>query len=211
MTVGAYVLAITDGPLPKRMRTTRSLHEIVVGGIHAVYERRQHLPDITDKMLRAQHKTVIEIARHGGAILPARFGALLAKQELRSLLRSHRDELRRALDDVRDRVQMTTRVLGSVPERGPATATSGRAYLEERRRISRPALPAAVEAFLAAVRPLAVRERREPGAGGLVAAFYHLVNVADLPDFEQRVSEMAADNLIVTGPWPPFAFTPPLI
>jgi hypothetical protein len=211
LIVAEYLLAITDAALPARLRTHRRLHEVVLDGVRAVCQRRTRVPPVSDEVLLAQHEIVLDVARHVSAILPARFGTLLSKDALLSLLRAHRDELCRALDDVRDRVQMTTRILGFAAERPQSAARSGREYLEERRRISRPDLPPHVDAFLAAVRPLAVDERREPGAAGLLATIYHLVNRQDVSSFERHARAVAADDIMVTGPWPPFAFVPQLL
>ena len=205
-----YVLAITDGPIRPARVGGRMLHDIDVNGVHAICERRQKVPDISDDVLRAQHQTVTGIARHVRGILPVRFGALLARAELVELLRAHEPELRRALDDVRGRVQMTTRVLGNASRRQAAASTSGRQYLERRRQIVSPELPPRATAFLAAVEPFVVRERREAGAIGLLATVYHLVNAADVRRFKAIARKMSDGGIISTGPWPPFAFTPQL-
>ena len=115
------------------------------------------------------------------------------------------------VNDNEYQVQMTARVRGLADGRGPSTAASGRQYLEARRRASRPDLPSAVDAFLVTVRPLVVQERREPAAAGLLATIYHLVHRDDLPAYERKVKTMAPENVIVSGPWPPFAFAPRLI
>jgi hypothetical protein len=205
-----YVLALTDGPIASREAAGRFLHDVDIDGIHAVCERRNSVPPLTDRALRRQHATVIAIARGTRAVLPARFGALLSRQDLERLIRTHAQDVRRGLDDVRDRVQMTLRVLGAADERPRTRASSGREYLEERRRAALPALPSSASGLVDAVRPLTVRERQERGAPGLLVTIYHLVDVANVARYEKRVASTAGAAVLVSGPWPPFAFTPQL-
>lgn len=202
-----YVLALTDAPPEPLSQPT--LHIESIGGVHAVCQRRTKAPRPTEGELRAQHALVLEVAARAGAILPVRFGTLLTKAELTRALRDHREEIHAAFDRVRGRVQMTIRVTGRrrpEPEAAPAT---GRGYLERKRRQALPPLPASAGAFLKALAPLAAAERREPGAGPLLATVYHLVNSNDLSRYA-RIADAAPASVTVTGPWPPFAFTPSL-
>lgn len=202
-----YVLAFTDErprPAPAAARFTL----VNVEGIIAVCERRTARPPLTDAALRRQHRAVVDIARRTPAVLPVRFGALVAKRELTAAVRAHRQTLSRALDEVRGRVQMTLRILGAAPP-APAPATSGRQYLETRRRVLDPPLPESVERLLAAVRPLTAAERREPGAAGLLLTIYHLIAAEHAEAYLAR-TRGAAPRIVATGPWPPFAFTPQL-
>ena len=205
-----YVLALTDSPIDIRTAGGRAVRDVEIEGIHAICQRRTKAPALSDAVLRDQHRAVLEIADRSRAILPVRFGALLAEEALVNRLRSHETEIRRALDDVRDRVQMTTRVLGTVPAPPLGNASSGRQYLEQRRRIVSPELPATARVLLEALEPLVYRERREPGAAGLLATVYHLVDRANVKRYAAVVTGMIEPNIISTGPWPPFAFTPEL-
>jgi hypothetical protein len=103
------------------------------------------------------------------------------------------------------RIEISGRLVRPAPLAGrPAT---GRAYLESRRRAGSPRLPKAVAAVLASVAHLAVDERREPGAGPLLATVYHLVAVEDISRYLRLVAQRPR-SMTVTGPWPPFAFAP---
>lgn len=206
-----YVLAFTDSDLGTWTSAGRRFQTVKLGAVYAVCERRSAVPDLTDDALRAQHQAVIEIADRSRATLPARFGALIDERELVKWTRDHETELRRGLDDVRDRVQMTLRIVGrqARPSSEPATITSGRAYLESRRRAMEPELAPAVRELLDKLRPLVARERVEAGQGGLLATVYHLISRGDLASYRCIVEGAPADT-IVSGPWPPFAFTPPL-
>ena len=202
-----YVLAFTDAAVRVRAGV-RPVVDVQVDGIHVICQRRYAVPPISDEVLREQHRDVLEIASRVRAVLPARFGALLERDEIVALVRTHEAALRAALDDVRDRVQMTTRVLGPAPAQPPVQVSSGKEYLERRRLLATPPLPDPVRGLLDAVRPFVVRERQEPGAAGLLATFYHLIAADDVPRYTSATRRMRLSNVVSTGPWPPFAFTP---
>jgi len=206
-----YVLAFSDTDLGAWTSGRRRLRTVKLGAAYAVYERRAAVPDLTDDILRAQYEAVIEIAGRSRATLPARFGALIEERDLVAWARSHDAELRQALDDVRDRVQMTIRVIGKAAPaaRTPSPVASGRAYLEARRQSLVPALPEAAQELLEMLRPLVVRERMEAGRGGLLATVYQLISSHDLAAY-RRAAAAAPPDAVISGPWPPFAFAPRL-
>ena len=207
-----YVLALTDTDLGTWTVGSHQLHSVNCGPIHIVYQRRSVAPGVTDEELRAQHAVVVEIAQRAPAVLPARYGSLLAKRELTAAVRQHESEIVAALDRVRDHAQMTVRILGKRAPRAsvqlPAPA-SGTEYLQRARRAADPPTTAAGQRVLAAVRPFIAAERREPGAGGLLATVYHLVDVHKI-DRYAKAAGRHVPGVIVSGPWPPFAFSPQL-
>ena len=207
-----YVLAFTDSaPVPLPPATPR-LASLELDGIHVIYQRRAAAPAIADAELRQQHALVTAIAGQTRAVLPARFGALHAREDLIAFIRQHGADIRTALDEVRDRVQMTVRVLGPDGEPGPfrrAPATSGRDYLERARRAAALPLPRGAERLLSALQPYVAAERRENGAGRLLATIYHLVDAQHVAGYK-KASAKRTRGVIVTGPWPPFAFSPQL-
>jgi hypothetical protein len=209
--VPLYVLALTDTPLGSWTAGDRRLQTADYDGVHVVYERRTEAPAMTDTELRDQHSLVIAIANRARAVLPARFGSLIGKRELTALVRRHDAQIRAALEQVRDRVQMTVRVLGASTRRPsvPARVTSGREYLERARRVSTPPLPPRAQRLLSAVQPYVLSERREPGAGRLVATLYHLVDAAQVSRYMAAAGKRVP-GVLVSGPWPPFAFSPQL-
>lgn len=206
-----YVLALTDTPLGRWAAGDRRLLTADYDGVHVVYEQRREAPALTDAELRDQHRLVIAMANRARAVLPARFGSLIARRELTALIRRHDAEIRTALEQVRDRVQMTVRVLGATPRHPPprARVTSGREYLERARQQMAPPLPRQAVRLLAAVRPYVVSERREPGAGRLLATLYHLVDTSQIGRYT-KAAGTRVPGVIVSGPWPPFAFSPQL-
>lgn len=208
-----YVLALTDTPLGGWRAGDRRLESLEHDGVHVVFERRAAAPPVTDTELREQHALVLAIAAGTRAILPARFGSLIEKRQLTALLRRHEVDIRTALEQVRDRVQMTIRVTGSAvpPPSAPAVAgaISGRDYLERARLKSSPPLPRHAQRVLSAVQPHVVMERRERGAGRLLATIYHLVDDRQLARYRKAVGKRVP-GVLVSGPWPPFAFSPQL-
>jgi len=207
--VPLYVLALTDTAV-EQATAGRVVHAVDLGGFYAICERRRAVPPGDDDELREQHALVCEIATRVRAILPVRFGTLMEKRELVTFAREHDAKIRLGLDDVRDRVQMTIRIVGRQRPAPGGRAVTGREYLDRRRRAASPVLPPAARTLLAALRPLTVRERQEPGAGRLLATVYHLVDAAIPPRYSRIVSQNANPAILVTGPWPPFAFTPQL-
>lgn len=207
----AYVLALTDTALATQAVGGRRFRSTAYGAIHVVFEQRAAPPALTDDELRAQHALVMAIAGQVRAILPARFGSLLQKRELTSLIGRHETQIRAALDEVRDRVQMTVRVVGT-PMKRPAVKrppATGREYLERARRAATPQVPPRARKVLSAVQPFVVRERREPGSGRLLATVYHLVDAAQVGKYTEAAGRRGS-SILVTGPWPPFAFSPQL-
>lgn len=204
-----YVLAFTDADLGSWTRGRRTVRSVRLGTIYAVCERRSVVPEAREDVLRAQHEAVIEIARRSRATLPVRFGTLMSARDLAAWARQREDELRRALTEVRDHVQMTIRAIGeAVPSvRPPRAMSSGREYLESRRQMLVPRLPDAAQDVLQSVRPFVTRERIEAGQGGLLATVYHLVHKRRLASYRRAVKRVPPD-VIVSGPWPPFAFAP---
>ena len=205
-----YVLALAETPLRNMAFGGRQLHVESIDAVHAICEMRAASPEPSEAELRAQHALVLEIASRSRAILPLRFGSLVTKLELRAAIRSQRQEIQAGFDLVRDRMQMTIRVTGrrraSAAIPGPV---NGREYLARRRQQVSPPLPPAALAFLKRLAPLVAAERREPGAGALLATVYHLVDVLDMPRYS-ALARKAPRSIVVTGPWPPFAFTPSL-
>ena len=206
-----YVIALTDTPLGPRTVAGRRLRSITLDGIHVIYEQRPAAPPLTDDELRAQHTVVMLIAGEVHAILPARFGALVSKPELTMLIGRHKPDILAALGEVRGRVQMTIRVLGVPPKRRVARRppSSGREYLQRARRAATLQVPLQARRLLLVVQPFVVRERREPGAGRLLATVYHLVDAAHVAEYLEAAGRRRSP-VVISGPWPPFAFSPQL-
>jgi hypothetical protein len=214
--VALYVYALLAARMPAPRVRRHTIEILEVDRLFAAVERVTTAPALTEAALRDQHRIVLRLSSETDAILPARFGALMDQDELERVVRLRRAALRTALRQVRGRQQMTVRVFGPAPaRRGALVAASGTDYLLARARSSRAFLPPLARAICRAVRPLAVLERVDPGRGGVQATMHHLIQrdsiqrYLDLVDATVSARE-SPPAVAVSGPFPPFAFTPDL-
>jgi hypothetical protein len=211
-----YVFALcrSTAPVPDSIGRHR-LERIAIGSIAAIAERRASMPILSERALRDQHRVVVALHEQLQTLIPVRFGALLERSELERIVRLRRAALVRALTRVRGRAQMTIRAVGAATAIARSSPPrSGTAYLAERARAARPAVPPAAEAVRAAVRELVAEESIEAGRGGSVV-INHLIRARDAGAYLARagrvLSGVPADTLSVSGPWPPFAFAPEIV
>ena len=181
------------------------------GGLLIVAGERDSMP-VTHERLAAQDAVVRRLAGQVAALLPMRFGERARDEaELCDLLQPRSAALLEALAMVRGCEQMTLRVFGDPapveeqePEGGPGTR-----YLEARRReIERSRSLPEIQPLLDRLRPWLRAERieRKP-SGSLLGSVYHLVRKEDVPAYLAAVRE---SQVVVSGPWPPYAFAPGL-
>lgn len=195
----------------------RRIEVISVGDVHAVVEQLDDPPVVSEQSLRSQHQLVVALGQRFDAILPVRFGAAIERAELERLLSVRQGTLRRALDTVRGCEQMTVRIFGAEAFRPAATGpkVTGTAYLSSRRRAARVVVPPAGARIRRAVKPMIARERIDPGRGRVRATLHHLIRRGYATEYKAVVRRSLAevttpDDVVVSGPWPPFAFTPEL-
>ena len=199
------------------------LKVITVDRIGVVVGELRRAPAPSVRNLRRYAAAVDAIAARTSAILPARYGtAVVDADELTLVIRSRRAALRDRLAAVRGRAQMTIRFVGSDPVnescggQTPSTtrinvasgATQGTQYL--RQKVADAAASRAVPAFdpvRRAIRSYVKDERVEKR--GRVVTINHLVprgSVERYRDLAERAADEHALRLVVTGPWPPYAF-----
>jgi hypothetical protein len=219
-----YVYALVERPPARGKSAVRRLivgrHRIefaAIRGVYAAVEGRRTQPRLSEASLRDQHRVVVALARRCDAILPVRFGGLVTLPELQRLVEAREQVLRRALAQVRHREQMTVRIFSDDerPAASPSAAASGTDYLNARKAAATPKLTPLASSICEAVAPLAVDVRIDAGRGRLQLAFHHLVDRGRGGDYEARVADVvsranAADSVVTSGPWPPFAFVPDL-
>lgn len=214
------VFALTSEAAPPFQHHGHRVEFIDVGGLYAAVEEVAERPSVSEAALRAQHDVVMRIAERVEAVLPARFGAVLDKDELEHLVSLRKSAIREALGLVAGRVQMTLRTFaGEGGIAGPRDAppppkrpvSSGTAYLRQRRDASAPGAAAGpVLEAAAAVRELVVSERLQGGQGRVQWAMYHLIDHGAIERYKAAVAPFESAALAVSGPWPPFAFAPDL-
>lgn len=216
-----YVYALVDRKLPALKVSGRTIEAVQVGHLYAMAQRTEHAPVISEEALREQYDVVLELHERTAAILPARFGSLVDYAELTRIVTLRHAQLAAALDLVRNREQMTVRLIGSAAtpdaadRRVPAgAARPGTRYLEERRAAAGYPLPEAAARLTAAVRSLIVADKAEPGEGNVRGILHHLIERRSSAAYCRALALAASDvdfPVKVTGPWPPFAFVPELL
>ena len=192
-----------------RARDGQRLRIVRAGTVAAVVYDASRCPAATAANLRRYHRTMAALAVRFSALLPARFGTCVSEEELRFILSSRAAALARALARVRNRVQMTVRVVGTANgegemEPGASPPRSGADYLRARARET--ALPE-FEPVRAAVKRWVRAERAERRRS--VATVYHLIPRTSAVAYRvaaQQAGAAAGLQLTVTGPWPPYAF-----
>jgi hypothetical protein len=215
-----YVFALVDRPPASRpgRGLSGTLAARRVPGGFAIAERRADVPPIEFDALRAHDAIVTRIAAASPAILPVRYGTLLELEEIEEALAEREEEMAEAFDAVRGRVQFTWRRQGAGGARGAGAArgaagaaVSGTAYLRSVAAKSVP--PAAFRAVRGKLRPLVVSERYQPATASVPASLYHLVDRDSVERYGLVARKLAASTptFRVTGPFPPFAFTPELL
>jgi hypothetical protein len=196
------------------------LRAVTAGGIVALVGELRRAPKPTMTNLRRYAIVIEKAAAQTPAILPVRFGTGMADlDEVTIVLQSRQDALRRRLRAVRGRSQMTIRVVlgksGSDPGDNPSPgsdpgdqSTQGTQYLQ--RRAITAARAREIPGFApirAAVKRWVKDERVEKRAG--VATVNHLIPRSSVGTYRsavERAAERAGLRVVVTGPFPPYAF-----
>lgn len=203
------------------IRAGLRLRVVRAGPIAAVVGEVRRPPSPSEANLRRYERAMRELAERYPALLPARFGTVMPVVELMFILSSRGPALSRALAAVRNRAQMTVRLVTrhenarphavAGPQRAAPMSTSGREYLIARARVV--AAERTVPEFgplRAAVLRWVRGERVE--RKGRVSTIYHLIPRGSTGRYRQALEQAAAAAgvpAIVSGPWPPYAFTAP--
>ena len=221
MTWCVYALA---GRTTARLRTTglsgERLRLVGAGTLGAVTGELGRAPAPTPANVRRYDEVIRALGATFPALLPARFGTCFTDpEELTFILRARGASLRAALAHVRGRVQMNVRIVRDArtvgtdePQRFERLERSGASYL--RARAAQAQLAREIEGFepvRSAVRRWVRDERVEKRAE--VASVYHLVPRGSVAAYRRALEASAADarlRVVVTGPFPPYAFADPL-
>ncbi len=219
------VYAVTSAP--PRGRVTGIMAEPIrfvrVGRLYAAIGDVARVPRPSRAMLERYDRTIHSIAARCAAVLPAQFGTFVTgDEELALILRSRASGFSRALKQVRNRVQMTIRVVMPKAEGGSSASlrtgldgpphsdrSSGRGYLREKaaaatRARAVPGFEPVQQAVTRWVRDERVEKR------GTVATIYHLIPRSSVAAYERAVRAAASGShlrLVLSGPFPAYAFT----
>jgi hypothetical protein len=208
-TLCVYALASRQaGRISVRGVLGEPLQAVRIGRLDAIVGRVRAIPGPTDSNLRRYGRVMSWLWRRTPALLPARFGTSARDlADLQAMVRGRERVMRGRLRAVRNRAQMTVRLVTQEKDAGRAlsgTKQTGTQYLRARQRAY------AVPSFAplrAAVRRWIRDERVEKR--GSVASIYHLVPRGSAARYESAIEEAAwkaGVRMIVSGPWPPYAF-----
>jgi hypothetical protein len=232
-----YLYAITDrseSPVPAEPGLEgTSLLSLAYRGIAAVVSPlvTTKVPPTEDNLWR--HEAVVEALMADRAVLPVRFGTVLADEAaVQNVLVAHYADFVASLDRVRGRVELGLRVLWELADsewqmadssQRPSaishqpSATSGRAYLmarleeERQRRAWRRRAEALVEEIYAPLARLAAESTRQVlVTPRLLLTAAYLVDRGQVAAFRREVEALSAAypalRFLCTGPWPAYSF-----
>jgi hypothetical protein len=225
------VVSGASGPLRGDGASGERLRRLRVGGLDLVIGVVPRVPRPTASALRRYDAAVRQLMNTHGSVLPARYGTCVATlEELTAATLDRREALRCALRLVRHRVQMTVRVFGpaspnpsvrsrlrvdselnrsrlGVDSECEYGATQGRQFLQ--RRAAELQIPGS-EPLRMAVRKWVRAERCERHKRGrLAGSMYHLVPRGAAVPYRTALQRAALDaglTIVISGPWPPYAF-----
>ncbi len=220
-----YAYAVTEprsDPPPTGGLAGASLRVLCTSELAAVVSTRSEAElEVTEEALW-EHERVAEALLEGGAVLPMRFGSVLADDHaVEAMLTARRSELLAGLRWVRGAVELGVRAawrhgaaedpetVGDAPEeasRGPGTAYL-RGLGQRRRRASE--LAERLDADLAGLFRAQVH-RLLPSPSVPVKSAY-LVEREAVEAFQARIGALDARlewaGIVCSGPWPPYSFT----
>jgi hypothetical protein len=192
------------------------LRTVMLGGLVALVGDVVQAPRPHPVTLRAQDAVLRRLAAGLDAVLPVRFGTLLADDAaLTQSLESRRPQLARALSRVAGCEQMTLRLWGEAPAAAPSRPMSGgpgTQYLAGRRDAQARARNVPELAPLRARLGDLVREERAERRDRppLLATVQHLIPRGAGPRYVEAIHAVRDDlrpwRVSVTGPWLPYAF-----
>ena len=219
MTLCLYALVSSPRtPLHVRGMRNERLEVIRVGHLSAVVGRFSRPLQQTSANLRAYHTAIGRLADVVSAVLPVRFGTTFQSEaEIVALLRERAAAFRTVLARVRNRVQMTVRLVPGdhqlpLADQGSSGSdrSSGAAYLRSRARAARRLAmwPPCVE--LSRVARRWIRAELTEARQGVVSV-YHLIPRRAAAPYRRAVEGASLGvHAQVTGPFAPFAFADPV-
>ena len=197
------------------------LHAVRVAGVELVVGVVPRAPRATAATLRRYDGAIRDLMAVYASVLPARFATCASQvEEIAASVRDRRMAIRRNLRLVRHRVQMTIRIFAPHPgsdrgqsRLGPGSESEyegarGTRYLQQRAADLQ--IPGAEPLRTAAARWVRAERSERHAQGRLTGSLYHLVPRGSVAAYQRAVERAAVDSgltTIVSGPWPPYAFT----
>ena len=211
MTLCVYAIAASGSGSVEASGRPR-LTRVPVGRVDAIVGRVGRPPRVTARALQRYDRVLKALWGSTPALLPVRFGTVVSDAaELERILEPRQAALVRQLSLVRNRAQMTVRIVASTRPRASRRGTrprSGAEYLRRRAAAARleseapelVPLRRAVERWIRAER---VDRHLE------VATLYHLVPRAATDRYVAAIAHAARaarSGVLISGPSPPYAF-----
>lgn len=205
--IAVYAIADRDDlELPAEER----LERVTNGAIAGIFSRDGERPDQASAEALWRHERLVEALMEDRAVLPLRYGTVLADEwALEKTLTDRCEEFSRLLGVVRGRVELALRVLddGAEPE-AEGAPRSGRAYMQALARRQRRSEEAAT--LLEPLESLADAARRRESASDDLTRWAFLIERGRVDDFNARLDDLRGSHpelrMTCTGPWPPYSF-----
>jgi hypothetical protein len=203
-------------PEPRLAGDAGGLLTIVEGPLAAIVTEHRGSPPEPSLERLCDHERTVRTLMDSRAILPARFGSVLADERtVRALLRRRRRDLLARLRRVRDAVELALRAnwrdrAGTPPAaQGAQGRKSGTSYLRERLEHRRSArrLASELDPLTALARSSRRRLTPAPDLPVLDAYLVERGRVGEFVDMVRQLDDRLEDvELTCTGPWPPYSF-----
>ncbi|HEY6361346.1 MAG TPA: GvpL/GvpF family gas vesicle protein [Vicinamibacterales bacterium] len=206
------------------------LSAITVGRVAAIAGELARPPRPSETALRGYDRVLRSLSERLPAVIPVRFGTCVADlDELTMILRARQETFRSSLRAVRGRVQMTVRVVPGSGIRDPGSEERS-PTADRGSRVPGPGSHVTGVAYMRARATALGREREIPGFDpvrqavrrwvrderverrGRVASVYHLVPRGSAQAYRRALERSAPATgirVMVSGPWPPYAFSSP--
>jgi hypothetical protein len=211
-----HLYAIGTKPLPAPLRGIEAapVEQVGCGGLLAAVSTHDHAAPMDERRVR-EHAAVVEAISACGGALPIRFGTRYSEaSRLQDALMESRERFVALLDRVGACVEFAVRAAhpaAVVAHPRPPAGESGRAYLQRRlaEEREREAQVAALRDELQRVEvldPLARESAERTGRRGPERVF--LVERVAAEEFRAAAASLLTgrDDLVLTGPWPPYSF-----
>jgi hypothetical protein len=190
------------------------LRVVAADGLAAVVSDRGDAQLTVSEDALWAHERIVERLMEERAVLPMRFGSVLAGDDaVEAMLSSRRAELTEGLHRVRGAVELGVRIAWDEDAGGrppDAAAGPGTAYLMGLARGRRRAGELAERVDRCVTGLARARVQRLLAASSLPVSAAYLVDRANVDAFRARIAELGSElsgmDVVCTGPWPPYSF-----
>lgn len=191
------------------------LRVVAADGLAAVVSDRDDAQLTVSEDSLWAHERIVERLMEEQAVLPMRFGSVLAGDDaVEAMLSERQAELSEGLRRVRGAVELGVRIAweeDAVQRPDPdGAAGPGTAYLMALSRGRRRAAELAERVDRSVAGLARARVQRRLASPSLPVSAAYLVDRANVEGFRARIAELGSElsgvDLVCTGPWPPYSF-----